>query len=88
VRRQAANLQAVAQTKAFSIGQLVSFEWKVAMATTSNLCRQLETPYVTLALRVANPNGVVSATSVDLTVSEFKARVHIDRRQMNVTPGG
>ena len=45
------------------------------MATTSSLCRQLETPYVTLALRVADPNGVVSATSVDLTVSEFKVRV-------------
>ena len=64
----------VAQTRAFSVGQLVDFDWKLVIATESSSLRQLDTPYVTLALRVADPSGSVSATSVNLTVSEFKVR--------------
>ena len=71
---QSAALLAVAQTKAFSVGHLVGFDWKLGVATEANTLTRLETPYVTLALRVADPNGAVSATSVTLTVSEFKVR--------------
>jgi hypothetical protein len=69
---QSSTLLAIAQTKVFSVGHLVGFDWKLAVATESTVCRVMETPYVTLALRVADANGVVSATSVNMTVSDLK----------------
>jgi hypothetical protein len=80
-RAQAAALLAVAQTKAFAVGQLVSLDWKLGVAAEASTVAHVDTPYVTLALRVADPSGAVTATSVVLTVSEFKVRADPRERE-------
>lgn len=55
-----------------SIGQLVDLQWKLGMAVSSDTCRSLNSPYVSLLLRIAEPSGHVSQRSFELTVPQFQ----------------
>jgi hypothetical protein len=54
-----------------SVGSLVGFDWKMGVAVKSNKCEQLNTPFVAINLRVADPNNVISDHAFELTIPEF-----------------
>jgi len=58
--------------KGIEIGQLISLEWKVGVSTSSNTCRNLNTPFVSIFLRVRNSDHSVQSSSFELTIPEFK----------------
>ncbi|XP_028847462.1 COMM domain-containing protein 6 [Denticeps clupeoides] len=57
---------------AVRIGQLVDLRWKLAMAVSSDTCRSLNSPYVTLSLKVADSSGEVTHKSFEMTIPQFQ----------------
>lgn len=55
-----------------SIGQLVSLDWVFGVAVKSSQVDQLNSPYVQLQLRVADPNDKVTQHHIELTLPEFQ----------------
>lgn len=55
-----------------SIGQLVDMQWKLGMAVSSDTCRSLNSPYVTLLLKVADPSGHICQKSFEMTIPQFQ----------------
>ncbi|XP_053560903.1 COMM domain-containing protein 6 [Bombina bombina] len=54
------------------VGQLVDIQWKVGMAVSSDSCRSLNHPYVTLALKVVDYTGKITSKVFELTIPEFQ----------------
>ncbi|XP_056294544.1 COMM domain-containing protein 6 isoform X2 [Pseudoliparis swirei] len=57
---------------ALSIGQLVDVQWKLGMAMSSDTCRSLNSPYVSLLLKVVEPSGQMRHRSFEMTVPQFQ----------------
>lgn len=55
-----------------SIGQLVDIQWKLGMAVSSDTCRSLNSPYVCLLLKIAEPSGQISLKSFEMTIPQFQ----------------
>ena len=55
-----------------TVGQLVSMDWKLGVSISSSACRSLNSPHVSLLLKVADPAGTVQQHSVEMSVSEFQ----------------
>ncbi|KAL5012805.1 hypothetical protein ScPMuIL_011356 [Solemya velum] len=55
-----------------SVGQLVDMDWKLGIAVSSDSCRNLNAPYVTMTLRVADPSGCMKTHSFEMSVLQFK----------------
>ncbi|KAM8749163.1 COMM domain-containing protein 6 [Acanthopagrus schlegelii] len=55
-----------------SISQLVDMQWKLGMAVSSDICRSLNSPYVSLLLKVVEPSGQICQKSFELTVPQFQ----------------
>ncbi|XP_076021858.1 COMM domain-containing protein 6 [Genypterus blacodes] len=55
-----------------SIGQLVDIQWKLGMAVSSDTCRSLNSPYVTLLLKIAEPSGQICQKSFEMTIPQFQ----------------
>ncbi|KAM4609278.1 COMM domain-containing protein 6 [Polymixia lowei] len=55
-----------------SIGQLVDMQWKLGMAVSSDTCRSLNSPYVSLLLKIADPSGEIYQRSFEMTVPQFQ----------------
>ncbi|XP_017265685.1 COMM domain-containing protein 6 [Kryptolebias marmoratus] len=55
-----------------SISQLVDVQWKLGMAVSSDTCRSLNSPYVSLLLRIAEPSGQISQKSFEMTIPQFQ----------------
>lgn len=55
-----------------SIGQLVDMQWKLGMAMSSNTCRSLNSPYVMVMLKVADPSGQICQKSFEMTIQQFQ----------------
>jgi hypothetical protein len=66
------NMTDAAIASALSIGHLQSLDWKLGVAVASNHCASLNTPYVSLTLRVADPDNHITTHSFDLSLLEFK----------------
>lgn len=49
-------------------------QWKLGVAMTSDSCRSLNSTFVVMSLRVADPSGKVTTRSFEMTVAEFKVR--------------
>ncbi|XP_053483905.1 COMM domain-containing protein 6 [Ictalurus furcatus] len=60
-------LQAVA-----SIGQLVDIQWKLGMAVSSDTCRSLNSPYISVLMKIADTSGEISYKSFEMTVLQFQ----------------
>jgi len=56
----------------FSIGKLVSFDWKFGVALQSNYCGKLNSPYVSIFLKVADENDNITHRSFELTLTQFQ----------------
>lgn len=52
--------------------QLLDFQWKIGMAVSSDSCKSLNHPYVTVQLKVAEPSGLVQNKVFELTIPEFQ----------------
>ncbi|XP_028992243.1 COMM domain-containing protein 6 [Betta splendens] len=55
-----------------SIGQLVDMQWRLGMAVSSDTCRSLNSPYVSLLLKVAEPSGQICQRSFEMTIPQFR----------------
>uniref|UniRef100_A0A3P8S346 COMM domain-containing protein 6 n=1 Tax=Amphiprion percula TaxID=161767 RepID=A0A3P8S346_AMPPE len=55
-----------------SIGQLVDMQWKLGMAVSSDSCRSLNSPYVTLLLKIVEPSGQICQRSFEMTIPQFQ----------------
>ncbi|XP_003383596.1 PREDICTED: COMM domain-containing protein 6-like [Amphimedon queenslandica] len=57
---------------ALSVGELVSMDWKLGVAMSSNGCKALNVPYVTLQLKVMESPGEVKVHSIELSLKQFQ----------------
>ncbi|XP_029458888.1 COMM domain-containing protein 6 [Rhinatrema bivittatum] len=55
-----------------TVGQLVDFQWKLGMAVSSDTCRSLNYPYVTVMLRVADYSGQTVSKSFEMSIPQFQ----------------
>ncbi|XP_062862021.1 COMM domain-containing protein 6 [Trichomycterus rosablanca] len=55
-----------------SIGQLVDIQWKLGMAVSSDTCRSLNSPYVSVLMKIADTSGEISYKSFEMTVPQFQ----------------
>ncbi|ESO94035.1 hypothetical protein LOTGIDRAFT_153516 [Lottia gigantea] len=55
-----------------NIGKLLDIKWKLGMAVSSNDCKHLNTPYVTMAITVADQSGTAIQHSIEMTVPQFR----------------
>ncbi|XP_003961706.2 COMM domain-containing protein 6 [Takifugu rubripes] len=55
-----------------SINQIVDIQWKLGMAMSSDACRSLNSPYVTLLLKFVEPSGQICHRSFEMTISQFQ----------------
>ncbi|XP_058246983.1 COMM domain-containing protein 6 isoform X2 [Hemibagrus wyckioides] len=60
-------VQAVAST-----GQLVDIQWKLGMAVSSDTCRSLNSPYISVLMKIADTSGEISYKSFEMTVLQFQ----------------
>lgn len=69
----AAIVQAHQEAQAMaSIGQLVDIKWKLGMAVSSDTCRSLNSPYISILMKVADTSGEISYKSFEMTVVQFQ----------------
>jgi len=52
--------------------QLIDMQWSLGMSMASSNCRNLNSPFITVLLKVAEPSGVVVERSFEMTIPEFK----------------
>ncbi|XP_061580637.1 COMM domain-containing protein 6 [Cololabis saira] len=64
-----------------SIGQVLDLQWKLGMAVSSDSCRSLNSPYVTLLLKILKPSGETSQRSFEMTIPQFQ-NFHQQFREM------
>ncbi|XP_070694284.1 COMM domain-containing protein 6 [Pempheris klunzingeri] len=55
-----------------SISQLVDLQWKLGMAVSSDTCRSLNSPYVSLLLKTVEPSGQICHRSFEMTIPQFQ----------------
>lgn len=55
-----------------SISQLVDMQWKLGMAMSSDTCRSLNSPYVSLLLKFVEPSGQICQRSFEMTIPQFQ----------------
>ncbi|KFP84435.1 COMM domain-containing protein 6, partial [Acanthisitta chloris] len=55
-----------------AVGQFVDMKWKLGVAMSSDTCRSLKYPYVTVTLKVAEPSGQLTEKSFEMTIPQFK----------------
>jgi len=55
-----------------NIGQLVDIQWKIGVSFQSSVCKNLNSPYVSVLVITADSNGHLSTHSFELTIPEFQ----------------
>ncbi|XP_061917786.1 COMM domain-containing protein 6 isoform X2 [Entelurus aequoreus] len=55
-----------------SVGQLVDMQWKLGLAVSSDTCRSLNSPFVTILLKIAEPSGQIHQKAFEMTVPQFQ----------------
>lgn len=56
--------------------QVVDVQWRLGMAVSSDICRSLNSPYVTLLLKIAEPSGLICQKSFEMSVPQFQVSLH------------
>ena len=57
-----------------NIGHLVDFDWKVGMACTSNHCKNLDAPIVTVKFHLKDDSNQAYSKTIEMTLAEFQVR--------------
>lgn len=52
--------------------KLVDMQWKLGMAVSSDTCRSLNSPYVSLRLKFIEPSGQICQRSFEMTIPQFQ----------------
>lgn len=52
--------------------QLVDMQWKLGMAMSSDTCRSLYSPYVSVRLKIIEPSGQIGYKSFEMTIPQFQ----------------
>uniref|UniRef100_A0A7N9AL34 TBC1 domain family member 4 n=1 Tax=Mastacembelus armatus TaxID=205130 RepID=A0A7N9AL34_9TELE len=52
--------------------KLVDIQWKLGMAVSSDTCRSLNSPYVSLLLKIVEPSGHICQRSFEMTIPQFQ----------------
>ncbi|TRY88173.1 hypothetical protein DNTS_026877 [Danionella cerebrum] len=55
-----------------SIGQLVDIQWKLGMAVSSDTCRSLNSPFISVLMKIADTSGEASYKTFEMTVPQFQ----------------
>ncbi|XP_061485994.1 COMM domain-containing protein 6 isoform X2 [Rhineura floridana] len=55
-----------------AVGQLIDFQWKLGMAVSSDSCKSLKSPYVTITIKVADASGHITSKTFEMTVPQFQ----------------
>ncbi|XP_044293803.1 COMM domain-containing protein 6 [Varanus komodoensis] len=55
-----------------ALGQLVDFQWKLGMAVSSDSCKSLKSPYVTVTVKVVDASGHITSKTFEMTVPQFQ----------------
>ena len=55
--------------------QLVDMTWKLGIAVCSDECKSLNSPFVTMTLKVADASGKVSTHTFELSLTQFQVYV-------------
>ncbi|XP_056013154.1 COMM domain-containing protein 6-like isoform X2 [Ostrea edulis] len=58
--------------RALTAGELVDMKWKLGVAVSSDECKSLNSPFVTMTLRVADSSGKISTHTIEMTVTQFQ----------------
>ncbi|EFA75501.1 COMM domain-containing protein 6 [Heterostelium album PN500] len=56
----------------FNIGRLIDFQWKLGVSVSSNKCEELNTPFISVFLKVLDTNNQTISQSFELTLPEFQ----------------
>ncbi|XP_064609054.1 COMM domain-containing protein 6-like [Liolophura sinensis] len=59
-------------TQLLNVGQLVDMKWKLGVAMSSDCCRNLNVPYVTITLVIADTSGKQLTNTIEMSVTEFQ----------------
>lgn len=57
---------------ALSVGRLVSLDLKLGVAVSSDLCKKMHTPYVSVLARIEESPGSIKETSFEMSISQFQ----------------
>eukprot|EP00288_Rhodomonas_lens_P009945 CAMPEP_0177727708 /NCGR_PEP_ID=MMETSP0484_2-20121128/20470_1 /TAXON_ID=354590 /ORGANISM="Rhodomonas lens, Strain RHODO" /LENGTH=208 /DNA_ID=CAMNT_0019240389 /DNA_START=134 /DNA_END=760 /DNA_ORIENTATION=- len=71
-QRSALLLSSARLQSILSVGRLVSFDWKVSLASESSECEKLNAPSITVQFKIALPSGQVATHSAELSLREFE----------------
>eukprot|EP00727_Mastigamoeba_balamuthi_P006932 m51a1_g286 hypothetical protein (77) ;mRNA; r:329624-330022 len=58
--------------EAFTVGRLLSIDWKLGVACASDTCRRLGAPYVTALVRIEDDTHAVTEHSVEMSIAQFQ----------------
>jgi len=58
--------------RVFSLGKVVSLDWRIGLTMSSNFGKEFKQPFVTLFLGISDPRGKVSHHAVEMSPSEFQ----------------
>jgi hypothetical protein len=51
---------------------MLNFQWKIGVAISSNTCKSLFSPYVSIRFDLKNEEGVLVPHTAELTYDQFK----------------
>ena len=59
----------------FSVGQLIDIEWRLGVAVKSSDCKALNSPFVSVLMRVQDSDKKIAQHTFELTLAEFQVRL-------------
>ncbi|XP_067663706.1 COMM domain-containing protein 6-like [Haliotis asinina] len=60
------------QLQCLNVGQLLNLQWRVGVAISSDDCKSLNSPTITLLLTIAETGGSITKQSVEMTLTQFR----------------
>jgi len=57
--------------------QLMDMQWSLGMSMASSNCRNLNSPFVAVLLKIAEPSGSITERSFEMSLPEFKVDIYI-----------
>ena len=55
-----------------NIGQLIDFDWKVSMACTSNHCKNVDAPVVTVKFQLKDESNEPYSKTIEMSLAQFQ----------------
>jgi len=57
--------------------QLIDLQWKLGVSVGSSSCKNLNSPFVTMTIKVAEPSGHLKTRSFEMTIAQFQVTVGV-----------